>query len=297
MNSCNPRLILPYGMSAVAIVNPNAGRSQSFQLPVPAEVLETLSPGHATELTRQALKQGARTIIAVGGDGTINEVVNGFFENEKSIAAEAELSIVPRGTGSDFMRVLNRAIPPGDRRMIDLMKVQYRTMDGSVRSRYSINVTSFGLGGEVAARVNQTPRRGRLAFFGVMLKTAWSFPGNSVTLQLDNSKTIEAKVMHVAVGNGQYQGGGMWVCPGAALEDGVLDVTIIRYLKFPELAKSLPTLYSGGIYTHPQVESHRVGNIKASSAERVVIETDGESAGYLPLEISVLPKAIRVWVP
>jgi diacylglycerol kinase (ATP) len=284
-------------MSAVAIFNPRAGSAKPFQLPLPAEILETNAPGHATELTRQAIKQGARTIIAVGGDGTINEVVNGFFENETIIAADAELSIVPRGTGSDFIRVLSRVIPGGDRRIIDLMKVRYTTMDGSFRSRYSINVASFGLGGEVAARVNQAPRRGRLAFLTAVLQTAWSFPGNSVTLQLDNSKTIEEKVMHVAIGNGQYHGGGMWVCPGAILDDGMLDVTVIRYLKLPELAKSLPTLYSGGIYGHPKVESHRVKQIKAESRERVTIEADGESLGYLPIQIAVLPKAIRVCMP
>lgn len=286
-------------MTAVAIVNPKAGSAKPFQLPLPADVLETKAPGHAIELTRQAIKQGARTIIAVGGDGTINEVVNGFFENEKPISPDVELSIVPRGTGSDFMRVLSRAIPRGDKRMIDLMKVEYTTMDGSSRSRYSINVTSFGMGGEFAARVNQVPkpRRSRLAFFAAMLQTAWSFPGNSVTLQFDNSRGMDARVMHVAVGNGQYHGGGMWVCPGAILDDGMLDVTIIRHLKLPQLVKSLPTLYGGGIYSHPKVESHRVKHIKAESRERVLIEADGEALGYLPLQISVVPKAIRVWMP
>src|SRR2546427_13242312 len=117
-------------VSAVAIVNPRAGGAKSFQLPLPAEIFETKAPGHAIELTRQAIKWGARTIIVVGGDGTINEVVNGFFEDEKMISTDVELSIVPRGTGSDFVRVLNRAVPRGDRRMIDLMKVEYATMDG-----------------------------------------------------------------------------------------------------------------------------------------------------------------------
>jgi diacylglycerol kinase (ATP) len=286
-------------MSAVAIVNPHAGRGKSFQLPVPAEVLETRAPGHAIELTQQAIKQGARTIIVVGGDGTINEVVNGFFEDEKTISADVELSIVPRGTGSDFIRVLNRAVPRGDRRMVDLMKVEYTTLDGGSKVRYSINVTSFGMGGEVAARVNRStkPLGGRIAFLTAMLQTAWSFPGNSVALRLDNSKTIQASVTHVAVGNGQYHGGGMWICPGAKIDDGLLDVTVVRHLKLAELAKSLPTLYGGGIYSHPNVESHRVKHIKAASTERVAVETDGETLGYLPMEITVLPKAIRVWMP
>src|SRR5436305_2005059 len=108
-------------VSDVAIVNPTAGHTKLFQLPIPAEVFATQAPGHATELARQAIKRGARTIIVVGGDGTVNEVVNGFFENEKLISNDAELTIVPRGTGSDFLRTLNRAVPRGDRRMIDVM--------------------------------------------------------------------------------------------------------------------------------------------------------------------------------
>jgi YegS/Rv2252/BmrU family lipid kinase len=286
-------------MNIVAIVNGKAGRANPFRLPLPAEVLETQGPGHAIELTRQVIKRGARTIIAVGGDGTINEVVNGFFENEKMISTDVELSIVPRGTGSDFVRVLNRAVPRGDRRMIDLMKVGYTTSDGRSEVRYSVNITSFGMGGEVADRVNRSTKLlgGRIAFLTAMVQTAWSFQGNSVTLQFDNSKTLQARIIHVAVGNGQYHGAGMWVCPGAMIDDGLLDVTVVRYLTLPELLKSLPTLYSGAIYSHPKVESHRVKHMKAESKERVVVEIDGEPSGYLPIEISVLPKAIRVWVP
>src|SRR2546427_4291882 len=125
-------------MITVAIVNANAGRNRPVRFSRGVETLETKAPGHAIVLTRQAIKRGARTIIAVGGDGTINEVVNGFFEDEKMISADAELSIVPRGTGSDFVRVLDRGVPRGDRRMIDLMKVEYTAMDGIPQFRYSI---------------------------------------------------------------------------------------------------------------------------------------------------------------
>ncbi len=286
-------------MRAVAIVNPKAGSGAAVQLPANAEILQTKAPGHAIELTRDALKRGARTIFAVGGDGTVNEVVNGLFENEEPLAADAELVVIPRGTGSDFSRVLNRAVPRGEKRMIDLMKVRYAATDGTTRTRYSINVTSFGMGGEIAARVNQSSKSlgGRLAYLAATVQTAWSFPGKRVTLQLDNSKTIDANVTNVAVGNGQYHGAGMWVCPGAIIDDGLLDLTVIRYLGLPELVKSVPTLYGGGIYSHPKVESHRVKHLKAESREPVLIEIDGEAAGRLPIEISMVPKAVRVSMP
>ena len=235
----------------------------------------------------------------MGGDGTINEVVNGLFENEQPLAADAELVIIPRGTGSDFSRVLDRAVPRGEKRMIDVMKVRYTATEGTPRTRYSINVTSFGMGGEIAARVNQSsrPLGGRLAYLAATIQTAWSFPGKRVTLQLDNSETIDANVTNVAVGNGQYHGAGMWVCPGAIIDDGLLDLTVIRYLSLPQLVKSVPTLYGGGIYSHPKVESHRAKHLEAESREPVLIEIDGEAVGRLPIEISMVPKAVRVSMP
>ena len=238
--------------------------------------------------------------MAVGGDGTINEVVNGFFEEEQLIATDAELAVIAKGTGSDFSRSLNRAVPRGERRLIDVMKVRYTAIDG-VRcpSRYSINVTSFGIGGEVAARVNRPAKSfgGRMAYLAGMLRTALSYSGKLVTIELNNSQTIEERIFNVAVGNGQYQGAGMRVCPGAILDDGLLDVTVIRDISLRELATGLGQLYGGGIYSHPKVQAYRVNRLSAASKESVFVEIDGESVGKLPIEISILPKAIRVWMP
>jgi YegS/Rv2252/BmrU family lipid kinase len=244
----------------------------------------------------------------VGGDGTINEVVNGFFESEQLISSEATLGIIPHGTGSDFRRILNlpldekgaaSVIHSGLPRLIDIMKVRYTRMDGTSALRYSINVTSFGMGGRVAARASQStkPLGGQIAFLVATIQTAVAFPGNSVTLRLDDSKTVEARISNVVVGNGQYHGSGMWVCPGASIEDGVLDLTVIKYLSFWELVKGLPVLYNGGIYSHSKVESHRVKRVKAVSSEPALIEIDGEPLGRLPIEVSILPKAIRILMP
>src|SRR5436190_8035460 len=135
--------------TTVAIINPKAGRGKvSAHFPTSVEVLETKAPGHGIELTREAIKRGAETIVAVGGDGTINEVVNGFFENEEPIGRDATLSIIPQGTGSDFCRVLDRQ-HGGEKRMVDLMRVRYMATDGTNRIRYSINITSFGMSGAV----------------------------------------------------------------------------------------------------------------------------------------------------
>ena len=303
-------------MSVVAIVNPNSSNGKSAEvwakvrahLPGTIETVETRAPGHAIELTRKAIKSGARTIVAVGGDGTINEVVNGFFEGEQLISADATLAIIPHGTGSDFRRVLNlpfedkkaaAVIHNGIPRMVDLMKVRYTAQNGTRALRYSINVTSFGMGGAVAARANRSSKAlgGRISFLLATLQTALAFSGNSITLTLDGSKTIEAKVTNVVVGNGQYHGGGMWVCPGASIDDGIMNVTLIRDLTLFELIRSLPALYNGSIYGHPKVESYRAKQVHADSEDLALIEIDGEPLGRLPIEISVLPGAIRVLLP
>ena len=299
----------------IAIVNPAAGRGKSLEawtkvrahLKCAVDTLQTEGPGHATHLATQALKQGADTIVAVGGDGTINEVVNGFFEQDRLISDTTCLAIVPHGTGSDFIKMLQ--LPANDetaaaliqsknQRRIDLMKVRYTKLDGSSASRYAINVTSFGMGGAVASRVNRSTKifGRKMSFVLATLRTAMTFPRNSVFMYFDNSKTIDAEVTNVAVGNGRYQGAGMLSCPCAAIDDGFLDVTVVQFLPAFQLLRNLPLLYNGKIYSHPRVQFHRVKSIRADSNKVVLVEIDGETVGRLPIEISVMPQALRISV-
>ena len=155
------------------------------------------------------------------------------------------------------------------------------------------------MGGLVAAKASNAskPLGGSIAFLMATLGTAMKFPGTLVTLQLDNSKPFDAHVMNVAVGNGQYHGAGMWVCPGAEIDDGFLNVTVIGHLTVRELIRNVPVLYNGGIYSHSKVQSYRVKHLKANSREPTFVEIDGEPDGRLPLEISILPQTIRVLMP
>ena len=306
----------PERVRIVGIVNPSSGRGKAAKawsrlrahLSGPVKTLQTGARGHATDLTRQAIQEGAEIIVAVGGDGTINEVVNGFFEHDKLISDTATLAILPHGTGSDFSRALHipegvektaALIQSGQPRLLDLMMVRYTTMEGAQAERYSVNITSFGMSGTVASRVNRSSKTfgGKTSFVLAALRTAITFRGNGVTISLDNSIAIEAKVINVAVGNGQYHGAGMWICPGASIEDGMLDLTVIKYLSLWELVRGLPALYNGGIYTHSKVESYRVKRVQADSLETTLIEIDGEPLGRLPIEVSILPGALRVLMP
>lgn len=297
------------GMSnVVAIVNPGSANGKTAKIwervrklmPIDIQVWQTKARGHAIELTSAALKTGAQTVVAVGGDGTINEVVNGFFEDDRAISPEAVLGIIPQGTGSDLGRsldlpldameaafIVNNGIP----RFIDVMRVRC-----AAGVRYGINVTSFGLGGAVAARANRMSKAmgGKISFTIATGIATLVYSPRPVSITLDHERTIETRITNIAVGNGRYHGAGMLVCPGAKFDDGLLDVTVIGPMKLPEMAANRRILYNGKILEHPKIQSHRVRYLRAESSEPTLIEVDGESAGQLPIEIEVLPKALRI---
>ena len=300
-------------MSLVAIVNPTSGRGHAAglwkgvrpHLKGDVETVQTEGPGHATELAAQAIKKGAATIVAVGGDGTINEVVNGFFENDRLISQNTTLGIFSHGTGSDLQRFLQAPkdgaaaavlLQTGKPRLIDLLKVRYTNFQGRWASRYSINITSFGMGGTVASRVHRSSKifGGKVSFMLATLRAAVTFGGSSVALCFDQSKTMPVKVINVAIGNGRYHGGGMLACPRAVIDDGFFDVTVIQFMRLPELVRNLTLLYNGEIYSHPKVRFFRAKWLQADSKETTLLEIDGEPLGRLPVEISIVPQAIRV---
>jgi diacylglycerol kinase (ATP) len=303
-------------VSTVVILNPRAGRGRAAgawaavrgHLPGSVEVLETGAPGHATTLARGALRGGATTIVAVGGDGTLSEVVDGFFERDRPVAPGARLALVHHGTGSDFARSVNLPesaaalagiIADGAVRLIDVMRVRYTAPDGDIRTRHAVNVVSFGLGGAVAARANRSSRRlgGRITLLGATLRTLLRFSPIAVRLALDDAPIVTASVVQVAIGNGQFHGGGMRVCPEARLDDGWLDVTVVGELALWQFVRALPQLYDGRIHAHPRVWSARIRRLEAGSDETVPIEIDGEPLGHLPLEIAIVPRALRLLVP
>jgi diacylglycerol kinase (ATP) len=273
-------------------------------------VFETQAPGHAIELTGQALAAGHRTLIAVGGDGTLNEVVNGILNAEVG-DRDVVLGLIPQGTGSDFRRTAGIPLAEGEaieviRRgrtaRVDAMRVAYRTPEGDTRTRYAINLTSFGMGGRVAARVNRSrkPAGARVAFLTATAVTAAGFAGDSVAITLDGddgSRRFDMVITNVAVGNGQYHGSGMHVCPRARLDDGLLDVTIIEHLSLLEIARNFRLLFNGRIYDHPKIHHHLARRLVADSESDAAIEIDGEALGYLPVEVTALPGAVRMLFP
>ncbi len=248
-------------------------------------------------------------VIAVGGDGTINEVANGFLRDRKPVQPEARLGIIPIGTGGDFQRTLQipsridqavEVIATGRALTIDVGLVQLVGYDGLPVERYFVNLVSFGMGGDVSKRAKNflSPLGGRIAFLYATLAVFLTYKAKPVRLQLDDTPLEEEFcITNIAIGNGRYHGGGMHPCPRAVLDDGLLEVTTIDRLNMFDLIRDLPVLYSDNIYQHPKVRHFRSMRVTAESRETTRIEVDGEALGTLPLEVSLVPRVLPVLVP
>jgi YegS/Rv2252/BmrU family lipid kinase len=265
--------------------------------------------GHAIELTRDLLRQGHELVIAAGGDGTINEVANGFVSDDGSIFPNARLGILPLGTGGDFQRTLGvpseleaaiEVLAGGKSAAIDVGKATFVDHDGKPASRYFVNVASFGMGGAVAAQSKNLWSRlsGKLAFLWATFVVVTGYRGRPVTLELDGAPLPGPfHITNVAIGNGRYHGGGMQPCPTALLNDGILEVTVIEYLNPFELARDIRILYSDNVYSHSKVRHYHAHQVRARSEQNTLLEIDGEPLGSLPLEVGMARGRLNVVVP
>ena len=269
------------------------------------QVFFTAGPGDATRLTREALSQGVETIVCVGGDGTLNEVVNGLMGEDGPIRPDVAVGFIPRSTGCDLIktvsidRKLDRAmdiIRDAHTRILDLGRIHYQDHRNNPSYRYFHNIASFGLGGEVDERVNKTTKAlgGFLSFIGATLVSLLKYDKKRIHLKVDDAFDGEINVWNIAVANGQYHGGGMLVAPGAQVDDGLFQVTVIGDLTLPEVFLNLPKLYNGKIYEVAKVRSFVGKRVEASSDQKVLLDVDGEQIGTLPVVIEIVPRAVSL---
>ena len=297
------------------IVNPNAGngstgakwpwiRHLAGKYLGPFQHYMTKGPGDAHQLTEQAVDDGAGVIVCIGGDGTLNEVVNGIMSRDHT-GARVRLGFIPDGTGCDFVRTvpiprrIEKAIDViarGRSRTIDAGRMIFMDHDGRQRCRYFHNISSFGLGGEVDSRVNRTTKA-----FGPFLSFIWAtlvsvmlYGKKRVRLEIDGKTHKEYNIWNVAVANGQYFGGGMWVAPDAVIDDGIFDITVVGDLSRAEVFLNLPKLYNGKIKTVEKVVTLTGKRIVATSNQRVLLDVDGEQPGTLPVVFDIVPNALTV---
>ena len=277
----------------------------------PFEPAITEGPGDATRLTREALRGGAERVVAIGGDGTINEVVNGFFDDAgAAIAPEASLGIIPFGTGGDFRRSVSlpteladaaAVIAANHRRKIDVGRLEYTTMAGAPAARMFVNIASFGVSGVVDRLVNESGKKlGRLAFAVATARATWSYTNQRVQLVFDGTDRVEATINTVAIANGRYFGGAMMVAPNAELDDGAFDVVAMGDFGFGDLVKSGRRLYKGTHLTMDKVTARRARTVDAEPIDPkavVELDVDGENPGKLPARFALVPSALWVVVP
>jgi diacylglycerol kinase (ATP) len=278
----------------------------------PFDDVQTTGPGDATRIAREALKSGADRVVAIGGDGTINEVVNGFFEDGVPIAPEASFALIPFGTGGDFRRTAEIPLELADaaaviaankRKQIDVGKLELTQRDGTRALRMFANIASFGVSGVVDRLVNESGKKlGRLSFALATARATWSYKNQRVELVFDGNvhDRVEATINTVAVANGKYFGGAMKVAPDAELDDGKFDVVAMGDFTFADLLKSGRRLYKGTHLAMDKVSTRRARVVEAApidpSAE-VELDVDGEPLGVLPARFELMPAALWMVVP
>ena len=278
---------------------------------VRSEVVVTEGPGHATELARKAVDDGVDLVVAVGGDGTASETVAGLFQDGAPRSTDISFTVVPAGTGSDFVRSLGmpnrlddavRLAAFGPDRLGDAVVQEFIDHDGEDAQRVSINVTGFGMNGDTVQRANKSSKRlgGTLTFFKATMGSFFSYRPAPVRITWTDDDGAdgewEGKLLSCFVANGAWCGGGMCVGPGGSLTDGAAELTIIPELGTVRTLALTPHLYRGTCAEVPGVVTSRIVSLRAESTtgSLVPVDVDGEQPGGLPLSITILAKAVRL---
>lgn len=269
----------------------------------------TSGPEDATAIARRAVKESRPVVVAVGGDGTLNEVVNGFFENGEPIPTKSRLAMLPQGTGGDFRRTLNiplditaaaKVIASGVPRRLDAGRVTFKTAGGGSGVRHFINIADAGIGGEVVHRVNAGSKRlGAATFTLTSLMTLFQWKNKPMSVVIDGAPHHMVAAQQVVVANCQYFGGGMRMAPTASPTDGWFDVILIGDVGAVENLRGLGKIRSGKHLEegNPKFEAINGKRIEVSSPAEVRIDVDGEQPGILPAVFEMQQSAIEFIAP
>ncbi len=306
----------------LVLVNPHAGGKKAERVwPHIRKTLEnrkfdmhcvfTEYRGHAIKIIKEAIvEEGFTKIIAVGGDGTFNEVINGIFNQLRYFSTEIRLGIITVGTGNDWGRMYDfpdsyeeqiSIIANGKSFLQDVGKVYYK-FDASATYRYFVNIAGMGYDALVAKKSNMMKEKGHSGTMAYLLNlVAGLFQYNNVFLEIeaDGKKVFSGKVFSMNIGICKFNGGGMMQLPDAISDDGLFDLTVIGKITKFKVVKNIKNLYDGSFVEMKEVSRYRgrtftIGSIPHST---LFLETDGESLGHSPLVFEILPRAIKLFVP
>ena len=266
----------------------------------------TEKPLHAIELARAAIKDGTELVIGVGGDGTMNEIANGFYEEKIIINPEAALGIVPSGTGCDLTRSLNipsrlkdalQVIIDAPSCPMDIGKVTFMSRSGEPEERFFLNVADFGVGGEVVQKVNQKRmERKASSYVKCLISTMIQYKNKHIQIKVDGRELPKGEYLIGAVANGGIFGKGMKIAPQAKLDDGLFDFVCVKGMKFLEFCLHGWKIFLGTHLTHPKIFLMHSRRIEAvpDEDENVLLELDGEQLGSLPARFEMIPRSLLI---
>lgn len=272
-------------------------------------LLTTEYAGHATELAAAALRKGARHFVAVGGDGTVNEVANGLLQQSAVPLSDILFTQIPIGTGNDWRRTLG--IPTDLARCVAMLKsfevvahdigeVSFQHA-GETQRRFFLNIGGIGFEAAAGLIANQRKAQGKggiLGYIGALLGTLRTYNAIPVqNIRLDDRDLGPRTVYTAAIGICQYNGGGMKQCPNAIIDDGLLDLTLANNLSTLRVLRNLPRLFTGTFVKDKAVEQHRAARVAVDGPAELLVEVDGENVGHAPAVFSIAVGQLRVARP
>lgn len=300
----------------MVVVNPNAGSKKGAkEWPAICQHLQqegfvtdcffTEKRGHATEITREGISNGFRKIVVVGGDGTLNEVLNGIMTQQAVPATEVTLGMVPVGTGNDWCRTFG--IPFDYKKAIGILKREKTALQDAGRityfhneeqqTRYFMNIAGMGYDALVAKKTNLLKERGKgtpLAYIYFVFASLLQWQFIEAVIEVDNRQVFKGEIFSMNVGICKYNGGGMMQVPDAIPDDGLMDVTLIRKTSKLMVVRYARRLFDGSLVKLPFVSTYKGKSIRIRSVGRIYLEADGESLGHTPFVYEIIPLGLRV---
>jgi YegS/Rv2252/BmrU family lipid kinase len=301
----------------IVLVNPHAGTGKGKKdwdkineylslSGIEYETYDTKHRDHALELTSKFIKKGYRKFIVAGGDGTLNEVVNGIFIQKNVPTEEFLIAMIPVGTGNDWCRMFDipfdyeKAVKTIQKENVfqqDIGKVSFY-QGKEQKHRFFINVAGMGYDAIVAAKTNKDKERGKggvLTYLKNLLSSLLFYKFSEVKMTSDGEKELcNCKAFSISIGICKYNGGGMMQLPNAVADDGLLDITLIKKIGRLAVIKQIKNLYNGSFINHPKVETLRASNIQIESNPQINLEVDGESLGHSPFYFEIIPRSLKV---
>jgi diacylglycerol kinase (ATP) len=261
-------------------------------------VIETNQTGHASSIASEFITEGYTHLIAVGGDGTLNEVVNGIMKNYKE---EIILGVLPYGTANDFVKSIDLPL-----NLVDLFeaiskenyrKIDLGLIDCSEGKRYFINIADIGIGAEVVKRVNKSKKLlgSYFTFFKAIIETFLVYKNKGITCKTADWE-YTGKINSLVIANGKYFGSGLCIAPDAKLDNGQFSIVISGDITLKDYLKNVSKIKKGNLVNHPFVEYKSATNLELTAPQPCGIEADGEFVGYSPATIQVIPKKLNLLI-